>query len=169
MRGDVTVIFIESKKYGIIEVLIDTEDLSKVFLENTSWFASYDKALDGFYIRTLKTENFKRTRKRIHRVIMGNPKGLVIDHRDGNTLDNRKNNLRSVPQSVNVKNKKKNRHNTSGFRNVSFNKTVNKWVAYINIDGKRTHLGSFSNIEDAAEEARKAREKHYGIESNFIR
>lgn len=40
--------------------------------------------------------------------------------------------------------------NTSGYRGVSWHKKLNKWYSYINIKGKKKHLGMFENKEDAA-------------------
>ena len=53
---------------------------------------------------------------------MGSPKGMTIDHINGNTLDNRKSNLRSILEKDNHKNVRKKSTNTSGIRGVSFNK-----------------------------------------------
>lgn len=57
---------------------------------------------------------------------MGSPEGMTIDHIDGNTLNNRKSNLRIVLEKDNHKNVKKKSTNTSGIRGVSYNKRENK-------------------------------------------
>lgn len=74
-----------------------------------------------------------------------------IDHRDGNGLDNRKQNLRLTTRNDNVQNAAKRGVNpTSVYKGVYFNKLTKKWVAQVCIDYKTTHLGSFDNEIDAA-------------------
>ena len=74
---------------------------------------------------------------------------MVIDHKNGNGLDNRKSNLRYCRQRFNIINRKIGKHNKSGHKGVSFNKLSNCWESYININNKRIHLGNHKNKEDA--------------------
>ena len=83
-----------------------------------------------------------------------------IDHIDGNPSNNRIANLRDVTQSVNMRNATKHIHNTSGFNGVEFVKNSKKWRANMKIDGKKTHLGYFDNIEDAIASRKEANLKH---------
>jgi hypothetical protein len=74
----------------------------------------------------------------------------TIDHINGNGLDNRLCNLREVTQQQNVQNiRKPPKHNTSGFMGVSYYKAGNKYSAHINLDGKKKHLGYFSEPQIA--------------------
>ena len=73
----------------------------------------------------------------------------VVDHIDNDRLNNKVNNLRWATHKENNFNMSLSSKNTSGFKGVCFNKKYNKWNAYINIDGKLKHLGSFDKIEDA--------------------
>ena len=73
-----------------------------------------------------------------------------IDHINGNGLDNRIGNLRSVTHQQNNHNHRvPPRHNTSGYLGVSYYKAGNKYSAHINIHGKKKHLGYFSSAIDA--------------------
>ena len=81
-----------------------------------------------------------------------------IDHIDGNKSNNRIENLRDVTPSVNRHNSKKNINNTSGFTGVI--KDKKKWRATITIYRKKTHLGCFNNIEDAATARHEASQNH---------
>ena len=74
-----------------------------------------------------------------------------IDHIDINPLDNRIENLRRVNNSQNQRNKNKKKNCSSQYKGVYWHKQNNKWLAYIRIDGKIKHLGSFTNEEEAAE------------------
>lgn len=57
-------------------------------------------------------------RDSIHRLVMGNPKGMQVDHINGDTLDNRKENLRVCTQSQNMQNKKLHSHSKTGYKGV---------------------------------------------------
>lgn len=76
--------------------------------------------------------------------------GLIADHKNGNTLDNREHNLREFTRTKNKHNSHNLRHdNSSGFEGVAWDKNQNKWVAYISAHKVRFHLGSFETREAA--------------------
>lgn len=75
------------------------------------------------------------------------PKGSVVDHINGDGLDNRLRNLRVTTPQKNFQNCKKSKNNTSGHTGIY--KRRNKWVALIGVDGRLVYLGIFANIEDA--------------------
>lgn len=88
----------------------------------------------------------------------------VIDHIDGNAMNNRLDNLRDVSQHVNTQNNRKARsNNRSGFLGVHFDKNRNLYKAEITMAGKNRHLGRFNTPEEAHEAYLKAkRELHEG-------
>jgi hypothetical protein len=75
----------------------------------------------------------------LHRLLTNCPKGKVVDHIDGNSLNNRLSNLRVTTQSNNLKNMKRYSTNTSGITGVSYKKSHKKWVAKV----KNKELGLF--------------------------
>jgi hypothetical protein len=81
---------------------------------------------------------------------MGNPKGLVVDHRNNNGLDNRRENLRIATQSQNMYNCRKRANTSSRFIGVYFNKTKGLWASSIKSHGKRKWLGYFKSEVEAA-------------------
>jgi len=87
---------------------------------------------------------------RMHRLIMSDAGENQIDHLNGNTLDNRKENLRVVPRSLNQINGKRRSDNTSGYKGVTQIRH-NKFTARISVNGRRTQLGTFSSAKEAAE------------------
>lgn len=87
----------------------------------------------------------------LHREIMGNPEGMVIDHINGNTLDNRRCNLRIATQTQNQRNEKLRKNNTSGFKGVHYSRLLKKWIASIQDGPTTAYLGAFSTPELAAE------------------
>lgn len=75
----------------------------------------------------------------------------IVDHIDGNRLNNKIENLRIVTASENSKNTRVSRANTSGVKGVNLNKRSGGWVAQIGKEGKHMHLGTFSTKEKATE------------------
>lgn len=85
----------------------------------------------------------------LHQLIIGKREGMVIDHINGDKLDNRNSNLRHISQRENTLNTKLSKNNTSGHKGVIFDKRIKKWCARISPFGKSIHLGSFTDIKDA--------------------
>jgi hypothetical protein len=77
------------------------------------------------------------------------PGTLYVDHVNGQTDDNRIENLRVVTHEENMKNQKMNSHNTSGVTGVSWHKAGNKWSAQGRLNGRSVHLGLFDTLLDA--------------------
>ncbi|ASC26533.1 HNH endonuclease [Klebsiella pneumoniae subsp. pneumoniae] len=92
----------------------------------------------------------------------------VIDHINGNKTDNRITNLRVVEFCENMKNVKRYSNNTSGIAGVRWYSQRSKWVAYINVDGKRKQLGYYALLDDAID-ARKKAEVENGYHENHGR
>ncbi len=62
---------------------------------------------------------------------------MVIDHINGNRMDNSRNNIRIVTQAENCKNRTKHKNNTSGYTGLSFHKPTGRWVVRRTVNGKR--------------------------------
>jgi hypothetical protein len=73
----------------------------------------------------------------------------TIDHRDGNPANNRWNNLRRATSSQNNANRRRPRHNTSGFKGVSLYRRTGKWRACISRNGRLISLGAFRTAQAA--------------------
>lgn len=86
----------------------------------------------------------------LHKLICPSPKNMHTDHISGDTLDNRKVNLRAVTYSLNQHNKGKLKTNTSGYKGVSKRNRCNPWMAKIDINGQQIYLGQFATREEAA-------------------
>lgn len=104
------------------------------------------------------------TRKlRLHHFIIGNPPaGLVVDHIDGNPLNNQRANLRWATVAQNVQNAASQRGVTSRFKGVHRRSSRRIWEAVINSNNNQQHLGSFMSEFDAARAYNAAAIKRYG-------
>lgn len=98
----------------------------------------------------------------MHRQIMKCPDGMVIDHKNGNKLDNLKNNLRVCTRSQNQSNRKISTRNKSGFKGVSWQGRDNKWLSLIIVNKKRKQIGLFDCKIEAAKAYNLAAEKYFG-------
>jgi len=79
----------------------------------------------------------------MHRQLLDAPKGLEVDHIDGDTLNNRRGNLRLCTRAQNMRNRTAlHINNTTGYRGVTFSARKNAYIARIKVDGKFIHLGS---------------------------
>lgn len=96
---------------------------------------------------------------RLHRLIMNPPADMVVDHINGDPLDNRRSNLRVCTQAENLRNRGLNRNHQTGFKGVVLASpgAAKPFVARIRLNGTMRHLGCFANPEDAAEAVRMAR------------
>lgn len=72
-----------------------------------------------------------------------------IDHINRNPLDNRIENLRLATRSMNERNKPVRRDSASQIRGVAYDARYSTWQASIKIGGRKVHLGSFRNADDA--------------------
>lgn len=103
----------------------------------------------------------------MHVLIFGRQHGKMIDHIDGNKLDNRRKNLRFATASENQFNTGIRKTNTSGCKGVSWNHRQSKWIANIRSDGKKIYLGSFSDKYEAAAAYESAAQKYHGEFARF--
>ena len=116
----------------------------------------------GYLHVAIADSNGLQTMFKVHQLIYYMVSGIeslqVVDHQDGNPLNNRFPNLRLTTESVNSRNKRMRSNNTSGYVGVSWNKQKSKWMAQITIDGKQKYLGYY----DSPEEANQARLEYVG-------
>jgi len=167
--GNITTIFVTQKDGTKFEILIDTEDLHKFLTYNKSWHVRYDKCTGKYYARSIvyhpktDTSNYWYETILMHRFILDDYTDDIIDHFNHNQLDNRKENFRVTNTSNNSKYREdKNSNNKSGYRNVC--EIDGKWVVQLQVNGKNTKLGSFTDVHEAgkfAEEKRKEIYKEY--------
>jgi hypothetical protein len=131
--------------------LVDDDDFDRV--SAYKWFASFRKRGQAFYAR--RTDETGKTVE-LHRFIMRCQKGRVVDHRNGDTLDCRKGNLRMATNIESLRNRGKQSNNKSGFKGVCVRRRRTKkgitvrWQANIDVNGKQNRVGTFLSAIEAA-------------------
>lgn len=126
--------------------LVDDEDFER--LNHWKWHAAEDG--NTFYARSRKG-GLSKTQVPMHRDIIGAKTGQIVDHIDGNGLNNQKSNLRICTNSENILNVRDlQSRNTSGVSGVSWCRREKRWFARVQVAGKRKVLGYFQHLEDAA-------------------
>lgn len=126
-------------------VLVDNDDYDKV--AGKKWFLSKS----GGY--AVASHRHQPKAARMHRLIMDAPDGLLVDHKNGNRLDNRRTNLRLVDATGNACNRAGPSPNgTSGHRGVYYHKPSRMWMAKCVFRGKQ-HVVYFKTKEEAVQYA----------------
>lgn len=125
------------------EFIIDLEDIEKV--KYKKWRFSHNHVVTGLPA--------KHTQQDLAHVILeAHPNGLndfVIDHADGNPLNNRKSNLRICSQTKNTQNKTFMSNNTSGFIGISYRQDRDRYDPEIRVGHIRCHLGYCKTLKEA--------------------
>ena len=149
---------------GLVAI-IDEQDAPIIKMYN--WHSHVHKS-GHIYARTNIPSGEKRKRKKgilMHRLIMGlsDPK-IKCDHRDGDGLNNTRENLRICTVAQNAMNRGAQRNSSTGVKGVS--PCGRKFAATITINGKQKHLGCFCTIEEAKEVRDNAAMKNHGEFAN---
>lgn len=116
-------------------------------LNQYKWYALWNGHTRSFYAVRNKRLGGKQIGLRMSRVILNAPPGMVVDHINGDTLDNQNENLRIITNRQNIQNPQKAK--SSIYPGVWWSGCNKKWSSQISINGKRIHLGLFRNEQAA--------------------
>ena len=103
-----------------------------------------------------KTHSYAATKLKMHRWLIDAPPGYMVDHINGDPLDNRKSNLRLCTNSQNQQNTAS-RGGTSQYKGVSFRAKNGRWIAAFQYNAVRYHCGMWDTEEEAARAVDKKR------------
>jgi len=138
--------------------LVDDDDYE--MLMEHKWYAAWLTSDGKFRAVRNSPRDLSGKQKKIliHRVITNAPKEKMVDHINGNPLDNRKDNLRVCTHQENCMNRGKQKNNMSGYKGVSYRKKgkdmINEyqkpWIASISFNGKNILFDYYKTKEEAA-------------------
>lgn len=129
--------------------MVDDEDYGELI--KYKWYAQRVSLGSTYYaFKALPREKMTQRKIGMHSFVFAVEKGTMIDHIDGNGLNNQKSNLRIATHAQNMRNCKGHDKSTSKFKGVSKYRNTNIWVAQIYCNGEKQHLGYFKNEIDAA-------------------
>lgn len=155
-KDGTTTIYIKPRKGRTLECRIDTADYETV--RPYSWSALVKPRTT--YAKTVVEKNGKKTTLLMHSLIL--PDAKVVDHRDSDGLNNRRNNLRTATHRQNSGNVRKIRRKTSSaFRGVHLHR-CGKFQAQIRDGGKVINLGLFASEVDAANAYNRSAQRIFG-------
>lgn len=130
------------------EAIVDDDDYET--LSRFKWSAK--RIGNKFYAaKTFATPDGRSSMMLMHQIVLVTKRPLVIDHIDGDGLNNRRGNLREATNANNQHNTGKSKSGkTSKYKGVSWDSTNRRWGAAMRIDGRVKRLGSFHHEIDAA-------------------
>ncbi len=154
IEGDVAYIGL-TDSWGNVktEAIVDTQDLEKA-LSVGRWHSS--KRSHTSYAQCGRRVGNEMRQVFLHHVLLP-PDGLVIDHINGNGLDNRSGNLRRISHQQNCTNTLAAK-GRSGTRNVRWINSSQKWLVSFYLDGKEARFGIFTDLEEAKRRAEEVRQ-----------
>lgn len=138
---------------------VDDEDFN--YLNQWKWHAHTTDKNTWYAFRTEENRRSQGLRQRfMHTMVMRTESR--VDHKNGDGLDNQKDNLRLATSLENSRNRRTHRTDkTSPYKGVCWHYTSNRWRAYINLE-KQLSLGYFKDPIDAAYAYDRAATKHFG-------
>jgi HNH endonuclease/AP2 domain len=159
IKGYTTDIFINRRDGSQLVTTISTCQLPRVKELPGTFYVTHNKSTDCYYVKMDWQRNGVRNHIQLHRFLTNAPKGMDVDHENGNTLDNTDTNLRVCTRSQNNQNATTGKANTSGVKGVYWDKTRSKWYGQVMLDRKAHTTGTFDTKEECAEAVIKLREK----------
>lgn len=136
------------------EMLCDPDDWER--LKSYCWFL----AKSGYAMTNVPDGDV--VKPAFHANVLKCSDGFLRDHINRDRLDNRKENLRAVSPTVNVRNASLSKNNTTGYTGVTVSRNRKKYVAQISVNYKNVYLGRFDTAEEAYEARLRAEEKYFG-------
>lgn len=151
---DFVVIIVQSKKYGEQRIKVSAEDAERCMAY--TWGICFSKQTQSFYAKTHFTN--PKGSLPLSRFLLNCPTDKVVDHRNHDTLDNRRKNIRACSTLINNSNRiNPQKNNILGITGVRYSKKLGKFLARF----KQKHLGCFNTVDEAELCAKSARDSFY--------
>ena len=128
-----------------VSTSLDDEDYARA--KDFRWH----KTANGYVAGTV-VEGGVRRRVYLHRWLLDAQPGQLVDHLDGNPLNNRRTNLRLATRSQNQANRRRNRTSRSRYKGVTWHQGQQRWMARLQVNGRRITIGYFADPLQAAYE-----------------
>lgn len=134
---------VSTKKYPNVFAGIDDDTQKEIY--SIKWHVDRE----GYVRRSSK--KLPNGHEFLHQAILGSKDGYVIDHKDGDKLNNQKSNLRFCSRSQNSMNQI-GKHSTSGYKGVTYSNSGGKkvWMARICVNYKSIYIGRYTTAKEAA-------------------
>ena len=146
------------------ETLVSEEDFERV--SQYVWYWNEFGAKKGKRPRAYRRFKVGKTWKLVylHRFLLNPPAGMCVDHINGDTLDNRRENLRICTYSQNSQNVKvqERPNKSSSFKGIYFDKARQKYVVRVSVAGKTHMIGAFKYEQNAAKAYNRAAKELHG-------
>jgi hypothetical protein len=128
--------------------LVDADDFERVV--KSKWYPA--RQGHNYYATATSLKYLPRHHARLHAFVLKVEPGQIVDHISGDTLDNRKQNLRIVTAAENARNARRQTFpgKLSRFKGVTWSHHLGRWVASITFEGRTQYLGVFNDEADAA-------------------
>jgi len=140
-------------KNGLFTIV---DDADYEWLNKWKWHGTWNPSAKTYYVWRGDGNTT------MHRMILNATKGILVDHKNHDTLDNRRVNLRLATRTQNAANKKIPSNNTSGFKGVSWHKRNKKFRASVMLSYKEIHLGYFDDPKEGAKAYNKKAKELFG-------
>jgi hypothetical protein len=146
------------------QIRVSPED--RHWLERYAWRVETDKRT-RYVVATERLHGGPGGKKtiRLHLLILDAKPGQIVDHINGNGLDNRRKNLRLCTATENARNRQRKKSTVSRYKGVSLHSKPPEgrpWQAQICVDGAAMHLGFYAAEDEAARVYDAAAQKHFG-------
>lgn len=129
------------------EILVDDQDFEWLSLHKWHLSKSREKIYAVCGVYDPKTQ--KTNKMRMHRMIMGATGKVLVDHKNGRTLDNRRENLRFATNSENGFNSRTPTHNTTGYKWICWDKSRKKYHVSTKLNQRKVNIGRYETLEEA--------------------
>lgn len=154
---------VTNKRFGKVKTFIDIEDVEKV--KQYKWYVHESKkkgCKSKLYIKAI----VNGTSLYLHRFLIDDETSMEIDHIDGDSLNNRKSNLRLVSRLENSVNLKARHTNKSGVKNVRWRTEKNRWYVEVKFNSEERRK-MFKNFNEAVGWRNKQLYELHGVHANY--